>query len=456
MIELTRTRKDVERAWHAFLAEGELPAFVRPEIRRSWRRVRGELHVDPGLRTCPGIGDGALARAGSEGVLGVASRLVSRFAERLAPDGHVVAYFDRDGVMLARDGHRATRRRLDGVNFAPGACWAEHAAGTNGPGTALAEGKPVEVFAAEHFVEAFQPWTCASVPVRFGGRVVGVVDITSPWTARHPSLLLTAEAIAQAIGSELEAGAARQESALLLEVARDALQARDDFLSVASHELKTPLTPLRLGLQQVARLLSRDGSVDPGRVAGALRGADVHVGRLVKAIDDLLDGSRAAREPIRLAREPVDLGLLVRRVVGRLGPEIERQACRVRVDAAPDVVGRWDEAHVERALDHLLANAMRYAPGEIDVGVRSGRRTALVRVRDRGPGIAPADQERIFLPFERAVSCRHSSGFGLGLHAVRRIAEAHGGAIRVESAPGAGSTFELELPLDAGGPASNA
>ncbi len=453
---LSRTRRHVEAAWHAFVLDGALPPDVRPEILRSWQRVRAELHVDPGLRTCPSAMDAeeALARARSEDAYRVASRLVSHFADRLAPDGHVVAYFDVDGVMLSLAGNHATRGRLADVNFQPGACWSEQAAGTNGPGTALAEARPVEVFAAEHYVEAWQPWNCASVPVRVRDRTVGVVDITSPWSARNPSLLLTAEAIARAIASEIEADVARQEGAVLVQVARDALRARDEVLSVVSHELKTPLTPLRLKLEQVRRLLDRGGeNLDPGQLALLLEGADRNIGRLVRFVDDLLDASRVLHEPLRLARARTDLARTVHLGVEHRRSELERLGCEVRVRAAPGVVGRWDAEHLALAFEQLLVNAIRYAPGPIEVEVRREGESAWLLVRDHGPGIAAEDQERIFLPFERAVSLRNASGLGLGLHAVRRIVEAHGGAVHVESAPGRGATFLLELPLDETGEA---
>jgi signal transduction histidine kinase len=449
MKELIRTRKHVASAWHAFVVDGAVPASVRPEILRSWQRARGDLRVDPRLRICPraAAAEDALARAESEHAHLVAARLVSHFAGRLAADGHVVAYFDRDGVMLALDGNRRTRSRLADVNFAPGACWAESAAGTNGPGTALAEAQPVEVFAAEHYVEAWQPWSCASVPVRAGGQVIGVVDITSPWLARTPSLLPTAEAIAQAIASEVEAEAARRQSAFLFQVAQDAVRARDDVLAVASHELRTPLTPLKLKLQQVQRALAGAGErAEPEALAKALRGAEGHLDRLVRFFDGLLDVSRVVREPVRPRRARVDLAAVARRGLERHRRELDRAGCSVRLDVASGVVGTWDVRLLERAFELLLDNAVKYAPGRIDVAVGAAGSTAYLHVRDHGRGIAPEDQERVFLPFERAVSACNASGFGLGLHAVRRIAEAHGGAATVRSVPGTGTTFTVELP----------
>jgi signal transduction histidine kinase len=100
---------------------------------------------------------------------------------------------------------------------------------------------------------------------------------------------------------------------------------------------------------------------------------------------------------------------------------------------------------------NLLVNAMKYAPGAIEVEVAADDVHARVLVRDHGPGIAAGDRERVFLPHERAVSCRNVAGFGLGLTVVRRIVEAHGGTIRLESTPGTGSTFVIELPLHDGG-----
>lgn len=454
-MELSRARTELAAAWQAFLADGRLPPRVRPEIRRSWLRVREGSRVDPGLRASPlALHPGDVrARAGADETLRLAAAVVAQFAERLRGGGHVVAYFDASGLMLACDGDRGTRRSLDRVNFAPGSCWAEAVTGTNGPGTALVEGRPVEVFSAEHFIEVLQPWSCASAPVRLGGRIVGAIDITSPWSAHHASLLPTAEAVAQTIEGRLEAEAARTQAEILMEVAREALQARDDFLTVASHELKTPLTPLRTKLQGVQRLVERaGGELDPARLRDALRGADAQVGRVVAVVNRLLEDARLLRDPLRPAPEPIELGAVVRGAVERRREDLQRQGCIPTVMTAGAVAGCWDPALVDQALERLLANAARYAPGPVEVEVAGDGPAARVLVRDHGPGIRPEDQERIFLPYERAVSCRNSAGFGLGLHVVREIAAAHGGSVHVESAPGRGSTFVLALPRAAAAP----
>ena len=309
----------------------------------------------------------------------------------------------------------------------------------------------MEVFASEHFVEAWQPWSCASVPVRFGGHAIGAVDITSPWTARNASLLVTAEALAHAIEAQLEAAATLRQSEALLGVARDAARARDDLLTVLSHEVKTPLTPLRIKVQHAQRLLARAvEGVDPDELAHALRGADHHVERLVSFVDDVLEAARLD-EPPRLGVDRTELGAVVRGVVARSREDLARQGCQVTVSVRSEVVGRWDGPRLEHAVKNLLVNAMKYAPGAIEVEVAADDVHARVLVRDHGPGIPAGDRERVFLPHERAVSCRNVAGFGLGLTVVRRIVEAHGGTIRLESTPGTGSTFVIELPLHDGG-----
>ncbi len=216
MTALTRARQELDVAWRAIVVDGQVSGSVKPEIGRSWQRSRSEWHVDPTLRasTQALAREELLARCDADESFQGAAPIVVEFAGRLGRDGHVIGWFDADGWMLTLQGNDAARGQLAEINFAPGACWTEAATGTNGVGTALIEARPVEVFASEHFVAAWQPWTCASVPVRAGGRLVGVVDITSPWDTRHPSLLLCAEALSRAIEGRLDAVAARQAETL--------------------------------------------------------------------------------------------------------------------------------------------------------------------------------------------------------------------------------------------------
>ncbi len=145
--------------------------------------------------------------------------------------------------------------------------------------------------------------------------------------------------------------------------------------------------------------------------------------------------------------EEVDLAKLVRDLVERTGEDLERAGCTLKIDADVPVVGRWDPFRLDQIVTNLLSNAVKYGHGKpIEVKVEASGDVARLSVTDHGIGIAPSNQARIFGRFERAVSERHFGGFGLGLWIVRQIIESHGGAIRVSSEPGQGSTFTVELP----------
>src|SRR5262249_17901718 len=146
-------------------------------------------------------------------------------------------------------------------------------------------------------------------------------------------------------------------------------------------------------------------------------------------------------------REPTDLAAVVRDVVASLEPKLERARCAIAVDARGPIIGMWDGQRVGQAASNLLSNAMKFGAGSpIEGTVEAVDGMARLSVQDHGIGIPPEDQERIFGPFERAVSLSHYGGFGVGLWTARRIVEAHGGTIRVESRPGEGAKFIVELP----------
>ncbi len=239
------------------------------------------------------------------------------------------------------------------------------------------------------------------------------------------------------------------DNARLYGEAQAAVAARDEFLSIASHELRTPLTALRLALENMRRVSSRDAiaKLSPEYVERVLATAERQGQRLENLVAALLDVSRIQMGRLELDVEEVDLASIVFDAAGSLEDEARQTGSTIEVRGEP-VRGYWDRLRISQVVTNLLANAVKYGaakPVEVEFGPR-GEGARLV-VRDHGIGIEPADQPQIFERFERAVSSRNYGGLGLGLYIVKRIVEAHGGSISVESKPGEGSAFAVDLPL---------
>ena len=241
------------------------------------------------------------------------------------------------------------------------------------------------------------------------------------------------------------------DNALLYADAQNAIRLRDEFLTVASHELKTPLMTLRLQAYRLERLGQAQLSEEALREAILKGGAalDRQVERLKQLVDAILDVSQIVAGGLELRRQPVDLTELVRDLVNRLSGPPKATGPRLSIDAAGPVTGRWDPIRLRQVVVSLLSNAMKFGAGQpIEIRISSEQNIARLSVTDHGIGIPKEDQKRIFERFARAVSERHFGGLGLGLFVSRRIVEAHGGAIRVESEPGTGATFIVELPVN--------
>jgi PAS domain S-box-containing protein len=271
------------------------------------------------------------------------------------------------------------------------------------------------------------------------------------WTPLRDAQGHLAGALGLAVDITQREREARWRSQLLTEAqeaqvaAEDAVRLRDEFLTIASHELKTPLTSLNLQLQALMRGASKAGDTALGARLGK---AQRQIQKLARLMDDLLDVSRLTTGRLVPQLDAVDLVQVVREVLERFQEEPAREGTRLTLQGEPEVVGHWDRGRLEQVVTNLVANAMKYGAGApVEISVRSSGAMALLEVKDEGIGIAPADAERIFGKFERAVSVRKYGGFGLGLYIVRQWVEALGGAVDVESSPGHGSTFRVVLPL---------
>ena len=230
--------------------------------------------------------------------------------------------------------------------------------------------------------------------------------------------------------------------------AEEALRIRDEFLSIASHELKTPLTALQLELYGMRAPVESHHDERLGRkLARAARSAD----RLTRLVEMLLDVSRIATGRLTLKREPFDLQASMQQVVELMEGSAAQASCEFLFHPALDggaIVGDWDRLRIEQVVMNLLANAFKYGAGQpVTLSLARAGAWATIEVRDHGPGVPLGDLERIFERFGRATGLLNEGGLGLGLYVSREIVLAHGGTIVGRTLPEGGACFTVRLPL---------
>ena len=238
-----------------------------------------------------------------------------------------------------------------------------------------------------------------------------------------------------------------EQEQLRLVKAEEAIRLRDEFLSLASHELKTPLTVLQLQLDTLkARMDASDAKVTT-KLLRAAKSSE----RLGSLVDSLLDVSRIATGRFALGLKQFDLVENAAGIIDALRPAAASAGSELSLDAEPPVVGTWDPLRLEQVLTYLLSNAIKYgAGGAIKVSVRQRAGEAMLEVRDHGPGIPETHIGRLFQRFERGTaSLRNFGGLGLGLYLIQEIVQAHGGSVVAENAEGGGARFSVRLPLQA-------
>jgi predicted ATPase/signal transduction histidine kinase len=281
--------------------------------------------------------------------------------------------------------------------------------------------------------------SCMAVPLLSGGGSIGSISFfrTSRKHRYGPADLALAHEVARRAAISID-------NARLFRDAQEAIHLRDEFLSIASHELYTPLTSLQLSLQRLERTPS---TASPEVASRVFHNAWRQMRRLRRLIDELLSVSRLQINPMHLQLEEIDLAAITRDVVEHFSKESAHSSSLLLLRAAPRVIGRWDRIRIEQVVTNLLANAIKFGNRKpIEVSVSAEGDSALLTVQDHGIGIAPDRLPHIFERFERAVSAREYGGLGLGLYIAREIVSALGGAIRVDSTPGAGTRFTVQLP----------
>lgn len=241
-----------------------------------------------------------------------------------------------------------------------------------------------------------------------------------------------------------------EERETLLSALREALKARDEFLTMASHELKTPITSLVLNTDLKMLMLKSHEPLEPAKELSALDVQRRQLNRINQIIDDMMDLSRIRIGKLEMRKSVVDFARIVEDSLTKMSPLLIQALGEVNYENAGDALVMADPFRLEQVVTNLLSNAIKYGEQKpISICVKKTETHVSLSVEDQGRGISPSDQKRIFSRFERAVSGTDISGLGLGLTIVKEIVEAHQGHISVQSSPGKGSVFTVEFPLHA-------
>jgi signal transduction histidine kinase len=232
--------------------------------------------------------------------------------------------------------------------------------------------------------------------------------------------------------------------------AEAAVRQRDEFLSIASHELKTPLTTILLHLRgTLKRILTQSVADFSGeKLVDSLKIAADQSQRLSHMIKDLLDISVVATGRIQIDPQPGELSNIVNAAINALHTQIERHRVQVTTDCPQKIYGQWDKIRIEQIITNLLSNALKYGDHQpISISLTSHQNQAIIEVTDQGKGLTPAEQKNLFTLFYRARPNGKTKGLGVGLYISRQIARTHGGELSCQSHTQKGTTFTLTLPI---------
>jgi len=298
------------------------------------------------------------------------------------------------------------------------------------------------------YLERYPIGSLLIVPLRVPERVIGT--LTASRSPGLPAFTVDDRHLLQDLADRF---AFAIENARLFEAEQHARRLRDDFLSIAGHELKTPLAALQLQMQSIHGLADKGAFVaQPKLLVERLDKTLRHVQRMQGLVAQLLDVSQLARGRLELARETFDARALVEEIVERFAEQARRSECEVVLAAGEPVIGTWDRGRLDQVITNVMSNAIKYGTGKpIDIRVERAGGECRISVRDHGVGIDETARHRIFGRFERATSDRNYGGLGLGLWISRQIVDTLGGTITCDSTPGMGTEFVVALPLQGEG-----
>lgn len=233
----------------------------------------------------------------------------------------------------------------------------------------------------------------------------------------------------------------------------EAIIVRDDFLSISSHELNTPLTSMKIQSQLLNRDIANKNpkAFEEKRIIKFAEHTEKLIVRMTRLIDDMLDVARIRSGKLNINKEEIHLIKFFQDVLARMEPHFKVAGLGlpvVTISGCDDVLGLWDSLRIEQVITNLISNAIRYGDGKpIHIDFECKDYKIVISIKDEGVGIDEAGIAKIFNRFERASEKQKTKGLGLGLFISNQIISAHGGKIYVKSTPGAGSTFTIELPI---------
>jgi PAS domain S-box-containing protein len=292
------------------------------------------------------------------------------------------------------------------------------------------------VVAGHSTIYSMHTRSCMSVPLVVKKAVAGAMTFIGPRMRRYSKPDLDfAETLARRAALSVD-------NARLYHNAQDALRAREDFLTIAAHEIRGPLTSIHMAVQGL-----KNGTAPASATTKLLEIIEREDRRLARFVDELLDLGKVQTGRLCFNFEEVDLGDVVREAAGTLGAELACSGSALSITTNGRAVGDWDKYGLHQVATHLLSNAIKFGEGKpVAVNVVEHQGRTMLEVKDQGMGIRSETLDRLFKPFERGVPVRNYGGLGLGLFIARSIVEGLGGIVRVESKPDEGSTFTVELP----------
>lgn len=284
------------------------------------------------------------------------------------------------------------------------------------------------------------------VPLKVKGDTIGAITLALSDSGRHYDNKLVD--VAEELGRR---AALAYENSRLYKVAQEAVELRNDFLSIASHELNTPITSLKLQLQMTDKVLRNTDSSDVPveKFKRSVEGCVKQVDRLINLVQVLLDVSRIQSGKFTFSFEEVNLNHIISEIIERQKEILNNSNCILDFKMNGDALAIVDKTRIEQVMVNLLTNTIKYAPGKIDLNVEVIDEQIRIIFRDHGNGIPEHKLKKIFDRFERATSNQSVGGLGLGLYIVKQIVEGHQGEIQVESKQGEGTVFTITIPQNA-------